>query len=115
MELREDELKGLKASIKERELERSSLPVDDRESRLALTREIAVDKERLLLMEQQGKFASPISVVLSHSYRSHIFAHSLSTSPRYSHALFSFFFKLPIHRDWSSFTRIILHDFDSIL
>ena len=80
MELREDELKGLKASIKERELERSSLPVDDRESRLALTREIAVDKERLLLMEQQGKFASPISVVLSYSYRSHIFAHSLSTS-----------------------------------
>ena len=34
-----------------------------------------------LLTEQKGKFASPISVVLSHSYRSHIFAHSLSTSP----------------------------------
>ena len=37
-----------------------------------------------LLTEQKGKFASPISVVLSHSYRSHIFAHSLSTSPRHA-------------------------------
>jgi hypothetical protein len=38
----------------------------------------------IYLTSQQGKFSSPISVVLSHSYRSHIFAHSLfdiSSSP----------------------------------
>jgi hypothetical protein len=34
----------------------------------------------LYLESQKGKFASPISVVLSYSYRSHIFAHSFSTS-----------------------------------
>ena len=52
----------------------------DRE--LAFTKEISlIRQERLLLMGQKGKFASPISAVLSHSYRSHIFAHSLSTSP----------------------------------
>jgi hypothetical protein len=34
-----------------------------------LTKEISLLHERLLLMEKQGKFASHISVVLSHSYR----------------------------------------------
>ncbi len=69
MATREDRIIVLEAKIDKRERERDELPADDRESRLALTREIAVDKERLLLMEQQGKFASPISVVLSYSYR----------------------------------------------
>ena len=35
----------------------------------ALDERIATLEKRLLLAEQQGKFASPISVVLSHSYR----------------------------------------------
>ncbi len=74
-----DEIKGLKSSIKVREGVRDGLSVDHK-SFDALTRELAVDKERLFLMEQQGKFSSPISVVLSYSYRSHIFAHSHSTS-----------------------------------
>ena len=55
----------------------------DREIYLALTNEISnLHREKMLLMGlQQGKFASRISVVVSHSYRSHIFARSLSTSP----------------------------------
>ena len=35
----------------------------------ALDERIAILERRLLHAEQQGKFASPISVVLSHSYR----------------------------------------------
>ena len=68
MESREEDIKELKASIKERERDRHERK-DDRESFLELTKELAIDKQRLLLMEQKGIFASPISVVLSHSYR----------------------------------------------
>ena len=68
---REEDINELKASIKERELERSKLPVEDLESRRLPSKEIILDKERLnlYLESQKGKFASPISVVLSHSYR----------------------------------------------
>ena len=69
MESREEEIKGLKDLIKERELERRRLPVDDLASRLTLSEEITTKEKRLFILEQQGKFASPISVVLSHSYR----------------------------------------------
>ena len=68
MESWEEDIKELKASIKLRQGVRDRLSVDHK-SFDALTRELAVDKERLLLMEQKGKFASPFSVVLSHSYR----------------------------------------------
>ena len=86
-----DEIKGLKVDLEEVKGERRKLkPTDPLYAQF--TNEITETLKRMnLLTEQQGKFASPISVVISHSYRSHIFAHSLLTSRRYSHALFSFF------------------------
>ena len=69
MESREEDIKELKASIKEREVVRDRLSVDHK-SFDALTKEITEKQETLniYLKSQQGKFASPISVVLSHSY-----------------------------------------------
>ena len=85
MESREDEIKGLKTLLAERELERRRLPVDDLDSRLALTKEITIKEERLFWMEKQGNFASPISVVLSHSidhlFLPTLFRHLLFTHP----------------------------------
>ena len=70
MESREEDIKELKASIKERERDRHERK-DDRESYVKLTEEITAKTELLttLIKAQQGKFASPVSVVLSHSYR----------------------------------------------
>ena len=69
MESREDEIKRLKAKIDKREVVRDGLTVDREAYAIELTKELAIDKQRLLLLEQQGKFASTISIVLSHSYR----------------------------------------------
>jgi hypothetical protein len=72
MATREERIIALEAKIENCERMRKGFSEDpkDRESYVELTKEIAIDKqERLLLMGQQGKFASPISVVLSHSYR----------------------------------------------
>jgi hypothetical protein len=42
---------------------------------------LTVEKQRLLVLEQQGKFSSRISIVLSQSYRYSPTAQFLSTSP----------------------------------
>ena len=74
MESREDEIKSLKAELEEQQGKRSGLDEAHplyAERDLALTREIT-EKQRTLnlyLKTQKGKFASPISVVLSHTYR----------------------------------------------
>jgi hypothetical protein len=66
-------------------LETELQALEDREKagEKGLSDRIAAKEKRLniYLESQKGKFDSPISVVLSYSYRSHIFAHSLSTSP----------------------------------
>ena len=69
MATREDRILALEATIAKRERERDELPVDDLASRLTLSEEITIKEKRLFSLEQQGKFSSPISVVLSHSYR----------------------------------------------
>ena len=73
MESREDEINRLKAKIERREVVRDGLDEAHQlyaERDLALTKEITELLRRLnLLTEQKGKFASPICVVLSHSYR----------------------------------------------
>ena len=71
MEPLEDEIRRLKASIKLREGVREGFLADP-QSYVELTKEITELYKRLNLLtvqQQQGKFASPISVVLSHSYR----------------------------------------------
>ena len=82
MEPTEDEINELKFDIKALEKEKQDFATTD-EKRVSYNTLIA-EKQRTLniyLESQKGKFTSPISVVLSHSYRSHIFAQSLSTSP----------------------------------
>ena len=76
MEPTADEINELKLEIK-------TLEVREKGGEIGLGERITEKEKRLnfYLKTQQGKFSSPISVVLSHSYRSHIFAHSLSTSP----------------------------------
>ena len=73
MESLADKIARLETKIAENEGKRDQLkPIDElyAERELAFTREIATDKEeRMFLIRQQGKFASPISVVLFHSYR----------------------------------------------
>ena len=75
MTSREDEIKGLKVELEERKGKRNQLEISDPlyaqpNLHVAFAEEITAKEKRLLfLMEQQGKFASPISVVLSHSYR----------------------------------------------
>jgi hypothetical protein len=67
-----DEIKALKAELEERKGKRSELDADDplyARRDLAYTEEITIKEKRLFWLEQQGKFASPISVVLFHSYR----------------------------------------------
>ena len=67
MATREERIIALQAKIDKRERERDELPADDLQSRLILSRELAVYNERLLLMEQQRKFASHISIILFNS------------------------------------------------
>ena len=66
----------LETELEERKVKRNQLEASDplyiqRELHLAFTAEIA-EKQKTLniyLESQKGKFSSPISVVLSHSYR----------------------------------------------
>ena len=71
MEPTADEIKiaSLEKKVEVIEGKRDQLEMSD-PLYLALTQDISlIRQERLLLMGQKGKFASPISVVLSHSYR----------------------------------------------
>ena len=68
MESREEEIRGLKASITVREGVRERF-LEDPQSYVELTKEIIIDKQRLLIMEQQRKFDSHISIILFQSYR----------------------------------------------
>ena len=81
MESLSDTINRLGTAIQALEKEKQDLATTD-EMKISYNTLIAAKQETLniYLKSQQGKFASPISVVLSHSYRSHIFAHSLSTS-----------------------------------
>ena len=73
MEPTPDEINELKAELKDRKGKRKQLQASDPmyvRRDLAYTEEI-IEKERRLniyLMSQRGKFASPISLVLSYSY-----------------------------------------------
>ena len=77
-----DEIKGLKLDLEVRKGKRDKLEVSDplytqRDLHVAFAEEITSirnqidtkEKRLLFLTEQHGKFASPISIVLSHSYR----------------------------------------------
>ncbi len=69
MEPTADKITRLEGKIEEIEGLRNQLEMSN-PLYLAFTQDISlIRQERLLLMGQQGKFASPISVVLSHSYR----------------------------------------------
>ena len=71
MEPTADEIKiaSLEKKVEVIEGKRDQLEMSD-PLYLALTQDISlIRQERLLLMGQKGKFASPISVVFSHSYR----------------------------------------------
>ena len=72
-ESRADKIARLETELEERKGDRKKLIQTDpfyAERDLALVKDMSlIRQEKLLLMEQQGKFASPISVVVSHSYR----------------------------------------------
>ena len=88
MEPTPDEINELKAELKDRKGKRKQLQASDPmyvRRDLAYTEEI-IEKERRLniyLMSQRGKFASPISLVLSYSYN--VSLPNLSTRTNHGH------------------------------
>ncbi len=69
MESRADKITRLETELEVVKGKREKLEMSD-PLYLAFTQDITlIRQERLLLMGQQGKFASPISVVLSYSFR----------------------------------------------
>ena len=74
MESPEDEIQRLKAELEVVKVDRGKLKPSDSlyaEQKLAFTEDITAIRKQItaLITSRQGKFASPISVVVSHSYR----------------------------------------------